>query len=283
MRSRELVAGTEILGRVALPRPYPPADPAVLAALTEQISSMDRVRPRMIGGDALPDPAGNEAAGCPDLERHVAAARRARRIERELGRQRHQHAHQGEGLVAELRRVLDLLGGRGYVDGWSLTERGEILRFVYSELDLLVVEVLQRGCFDRLAPPELAAFVSAFVFEPRSEEAPSSWPTPDLEDAGSELLEVWSDLVEDEVARELPETRPPEAGFATLAYHWARGLELDELLDEGDMAPGDFVRTSRQLLDLLRQLRDAVPALEPATSAAITAVDRGVVAAGGIG
>ncbi len=142
---------------------------------------------------------------------------------------------------------------------------------------------MERGSFDRLAPPELAAFVSAFVFEPRSEDASPVWPTPDLEDAWAALVEAWAELVEDENARGLPEMRPPEPGFGALAYHWAQGVELDELLEEDDMAPGDFVRTSRQLLDLLRQVRDAVPALEPAASAAISAVDRGVVAAGGIG
>jgi superfamily II RNA helicase len=49
------------------------------------------------------------------------------------------------------------------------------------------------------------------------------------------------------------------------------------------MAPGDFVRVSRQLADLLRQLRDAAPELRDETAAALRAVDRGVVAAQGVG
>ena len=44
---------------------------------------------------------------------------------------------------------------------------------------------------------------------------------------------------------------------------------------------GDFVRNCRQLLDLLRQLRDAYPALANVTRDAIKAIDRGVVAIGG--
>ena len=49
------------------------------------------------------------------------------------------------------------------------------------------------------------------------------------------------------------------------------------------MAPGDFVRVSRQLADLLRQLRDAVSELTVETGGALASIDRGVVAAQGVG
>jgi superfamily II RNA helicase len=49
------------------------------------------------------------------------------------------------------------------------------------------------------------------------------------------------------------------------------------------MAPGDFVRVSRQLADLLRQLRDAAAEIREEANAALHSVDRGVVAAQGVG
>lgn len=67
-----------------------------------------------------------------------------------------------------------------------------------------------------------------------------------------------------------------------LAYEWASGTEFDDLTTRG-MAPGDFVRVSRQLADLLRQIRDGVRELREDTSAALIDVDRGVVAAQGAG
>jgi superfamily II RNA helicase len=54
-----------------------------------------------------------------------------------------------------------------------------------------------------------------------------------------------------------------------------------ELFGEDDFAAGDFVRNCRQLLDLMRQIRDAYPSLSTAASAAISATDRGIVAVGG--
>jgi ATP-dependent RNA helicase HelY len=56
---------------------------------------------------------------------------------------------------------------------------------------------------------------------------------------------------------------------------------LRDLFGDDDFAAGDFVRNCRQLLDLLRQLRDAFPSISEAASDAVRAVDRGIVAAGG--
>jgi superfamily II RNA helicase len=49
------------------------------------------------------------------------------------------------------------------------------------------------------------------------------------------------------------------------------------------MAPGDFVRVSRQLVDLIRQLREAAPGIREEAMASLRAIDRGVVAAQGVG
>jgi ATP-dependent RNA helicase HelY len=78
----------------------------------------------------------------------------------------------------------------------------------------------------------------------------------------------------------IPESRLPDPGFATVAQAWAAGHDLDELFDD-DMAAGDFVRNCRQLIDVLRQLRDGFPVLRSVARDAVRRMDRGVVAAGG--
>jgi ATP-dependent RNA helicase HelY len=80
----------------------------------------------------------------------------------------------------------------------------------------------------------------------------------------------------------VPATRSPDAGFAATAWAWASGQELHTVLDD-DLTGGDFVRTVRQLADLLRQLAQVAPS--PATAeAARTAggtLARGVVLSAG--
>ncbi len=39
-------------------------------------------------------------------------------------------------------------------------------------------------------------------------------------------------------------------------FHWAEGKPLEDVLEETEMAPGDFVRNCKQLIDLLHQIED---------------------------
>jgi len=86
----------------------------------------------------------------------------------------------------------------------------------------------------------------------------------------------------EEADLQLPRTRAPDAGLAETAWRWARGQPLEHVLDRAELAPGDFVRNAKQLIDLLRQI--AVVAQRPDTAAAARrgadALQRGVVAAG---
>jgi ATP-dependent RNA helicase HelY len=171
----------------------------------------------------------------------------------------------------------------GYIEGWTLTGRGQRLRSIYNESDLLLSEALEQGLFQELEPAEIAALTSAFVYEPRS-DTPSlaEWPTAALAERWEALEALWKELVDRERALRLSPTRRPDPGFGITAHQWASGVEFDDLPTRG-MAPGDFVRVSRQLVDLVRQLRDSSPGLRDDAIAALRAIDRGVVAAQGVG
>jgi ATP-dependent RNA helicase HelY len=217
-------------------------------------------------------------AACPDRLAHVEAARRVREIEASLDRA---GAPSHGTLVDEFRAVLRLLERRGYVTGWDLEPPGTRLRRIYSEQDLLVSECLRGGIFSGCDDAELAALISAFVFEPRAEEVRDAFPNERTAAIGSQVMEVWRGIVADERSLRLQETRPPEFGFASLAYAWCQGADLDDLIDRSPVPAGDFVRVARQLLDLLRQVRDAEPALAGVARAALRSVDRGIVTTGG--
>jgi ATP-dependent RNA helicase HelY len=79
--------------------------------------------------------------------------------------------------------------------------------------------------------------------------------------------------------RGLELTREPDPGFARKAYWWASGSPLEKVLGEDD-APGDFVRSIKQLVDLLRQLEEIAtsPQLAQKMRTAIESLNRGVIA-----
>jgi ATP-dependent RNA helicase HelY len=131
----------------------------------------------------------------------------------------------------------------------------------------------------------MAAAVSVFTYESRGQGEGSTWfPTPRLRRRWTALAQLVGELNAAEDDAGLPLTRMPDPGFAALAYAWAEGEDLVEVIGEEEISGGDFVRNTKQLIDLLRQVGDTAP--EPATAhAARAAADRlmrGVVAASSV-
>jgi superfamily II RNA helicase len=191
-------------------------------------------------------------------------------------------------LVVQLDRRLAVLDGRGFVNGWRLTEDGAVLAGIYHESDLLVAEALRHGVFDGLPPPALAAVVSALTYEPRRAEPTSRPPGPEVAERLGALAGLCEGIRTDERRLGLRRTRRPEPGLATGVADWAAGVGLERVLDQVAVAPGDFVRNVRQLIDLVQQLAEAAPRVETRTAAAraVRLLRRGVVVAdepGGLG
>jgi ATP-dependent RNA helicase HelY len=218
---------------------------------------------------------------CPDLSRHLHFAERAANLEQEITRIGRRIGRRTATLARRFERVLAVLEARGYVEDWKLTPIGETLTSVYNEADLLVVEALRSDLFDRLDVAELAAVASTLVYETRGPEPPDfhGMPTRSSADAWRQLGDLWRAIRNDETDNGVELTREPDPGFADRAYHWASGMALEDVLEEDD-APGDFVRSCKQLVDLLRQLLDVDPPAELRANlrATVDAIHRGVVA-----
>jgi ATP-dependent RNA helicase HelY len=207
---------------------------------------------------------------------------------------RHRHA-----LTRRLERSLALLEQLGYVSraAWRLEAKGELLARLYHEADLLVAEALARGIFEGLDAAELAAVASGASFEARpgraSRRRHGPRRPPSRRAAGARTLipqrvvermarleQLGEELRALEHDAGLPRSRPVDGGFAEAAWRWARGSRLEVVLETSGLAPGDFVRNVRQLVDLLRQLGQHAPSTEVQARArqAATALERGVAA-----
>lgn len=271
MTAPELASAVH-LGQLDVPGPFRPSDRKFQQRATQRLRSFHPTSDRR-----LPTGIDHPVAACPDVEDHVRHARRAMKLQRKLS----QAGAGGTGsLVREFRSILSVLDARGYVDGWSLTSNGERLRTIYGSRDLLLAEAIRTGLLDDLSPADLAAASSAFMYEPRASDEPVPVPLA-LDEFAAALSRLASALGETEKVHGVRASPSPEFGFMEAAYHWAQGLELDEILDGLTMAPGDFVRQIRQLIDQLRQVRDGAPQLAATVTESLRKVDRGVVAARG--
>ncbi len=221
-----------------------------------------------------------------------------------------------ELLAEHLGRRLAVLEELGYVTGWQLTPAGQRLARIYHESDLLIAEALAAGVFDGAEPAVLAGVLSSVVFEHRrarrrpeaghrrsrqreEDRATACSVSPGSKDRLGQrrreevaqrlahLQAVAERLRALEEVHLVPRTPQTEPALAIPVAAWVRGASFATALDlaagrVGDLAPGDFVRTARQLADLLGQVSLVAPqaATAAAASAARNDLLRDVVAAG---
>jgi ATP-dependent RNA helicase HelY len=222
--------------------------------------------------------------GCQDREAHARYAERYMRLARETEALERRVAGRSHVIARTFDRVCRVLERLGYLDGDRVTPDGQRLGRLYTELDLLAAECLRRGLWDDLAPAELAACVSALSFESRQPDdvQPPRLPNGRVSPALAAMTRTWGELDQLEKDHDLSFLREPDFGFAWAAFRWARGVRLETVLDETpDLTPGDFVRSVKQLIDLLDQIAAAAQdrdGLAATARAAIDAMRRGVVA-----
>jgi ATP-dependent RNA helicase HelY len=215
------------------------------------------------------------------VDRHLKVANELTEVEAEVGKLRGQVRRRKGTIARTFERVLGVLRTLGYAEDWSLTPRGELLARVYNEADLLVVECLSKGWFTGLTPEELAAVASVFVYETRRRDEGEIPPTPELVRHERRISNLFRSLRSAERSHDVELLKEPDAGFMAQIYEWASGSSLEDLLEDRQSSAGDFVRSAKQVIDLLQQLRQVVdPASEVADTLAeaVDRVQRGVVA-----
>lgn len=231
--------------------------------------------------------------GCDEREDHARWAERYHRLLRDTRQLERRIEGRTNTIARTFDRICALLTDLDYLHGDEVTEDGRRLARLYGELDLLASECLREGVWDGLQPAELAACASALVYEARvaDDAAPPKLPTGPAKNALGEMVRIWGRLDALEEQHKINQAegvgqREPDLGFAWPAYRWASGHGLDEVLREIDMPAGDFVRWTKQLIDVLGQIAAAAPAGSPVTRNARKAVEgllRGVVAYSSVG
>ena len=221
-----------------------------------------------------------------DTEIRVAdspvSAKNIKRLRRDIEQMEQQTRHRSGSVGARFMDVVALLEDLGYIDDWSLTPKGETLSGIFHESDLLVVEVMDKGILNGLSINDLVAVLSTLIFEPRGGDtgAATRWPSDIIRQRFKRIEKVSQRLQDLQRERGLHVHRAPHGGLAFETSAWASGKPLSKILDP-DLTPGDFVRSIRQLIDLLRQIVNTTDNedLRQSAELAISSIDRGVVAA----
>jgi len=287
----------EPVGRIRLPRKFDARNPHLRKQVADSVRQavddlpLSVTRPRL--QKVVADPAvaaevdqlrdrmkAHPCHGCPEREDHARWTERYFKLQRDTETLARRVERRTNTVAREFDRVCEVLDALRYLDGDRVTDRGRGLMRIYSDLDLVAAEALREGMWDRLSPPQLAAVLSALVYEARrpAESAPRL-PGGAIATTIEAMQRLWVELERLEKDHKLAFLRPPDAGFAWTAYRWAEGDALDEILTRADLTAGDFVRQTKQLIDFAGQIADAAgdSPVRKTARAAIDLLRRGIV------
>ena len=199
---------------------------------------------------------------CHNCERFSLCDKQARKISREAQRVRHlqlQRAHFENYQKEQIASRLAVLEKLGYIEGETLLPRGQLASQIYG-YEMQITQLFFKGFFERLNEDEINVLMLAIVSEPRKH----SDFYKKLNDRGfKRMLEAAE--AEFKPVRKLESrfgvaelTPTLETQLSAVMLAWSRGCEFEELHQFASVADGDFVRSFRLVVDLLRQMRRAM-------------------------
>ncbi len=224
-------------------------------------------------------------AGCAEIQQHLRWGYHWMREHKELEQVRERYESRTGSVARTFDHICDVLTYLNYLQPASddkcsniisLTNRGQLLRRLYNELDIVFAQAICEGIFNNLTPVELLSCLSALVYESRGPSGGEPRRYPGGQDGAvfttvSRMKELFVRMNALCAKAHLPSLRPLEFGAVDIMYDWAQGADLSEILRNTDSTGGDFVRQAKRLIDLLTQLSVAGEYLN-----ALDGVDRNI-------
>ena len=161
----------------------------------------------------------------------------------------------------EQQRILDahlaVLDELGYLDGNELLPRGRIARGI-NGYELQVTELLFGGELENLPPKALALIFVGLIHEDRRREG--TWvPKRMFGDVRARVDGALHRTVLRIARLGLPVAlKRADWGLTPAVLAWAGGATLEELEEVSEALPGDFCRSLRMAIQLMRQARKAI-------------------------
>lgn len=222
---------------------------------------------------------------CPDRENHARWGERYHRLKKEIDQSVAQLESRTGQVAKVFERICVLLAELDYIrqanGEFEVTKAGLQLAKIYGERDLLIAECLKAGAWKNLDAAGMATMAACLVYEGRGEdsELEPKLPRGAFTEALIETEHIQQQLQEKQENYRLPKDQRLQLDMAWGVYRWATGAKLNDALKLTGLLAGDFIRWSKQIIDLLDQISVSADSQVAQTSyEAIDLVKRGIVA-----
>ncbi len=193
---------------------------------------------------------------CKSKHKCVSKHYQALKIKKKLDYWRELLEEQGELQLPLYEHKLEILRQLGYIDNNGLLPRGELASKIHTE-EITVTELYFHGYFHEMDIHEINALCLSLVYEYRRRGVTN----PDQNKLSPKLPEKLKSAkgFVNSLARQHLFIKPLETKLCNVMLEWSNGAAFEDIMNKIDVPEGDLIRAFRQVIDLLRQIRDALP------------------------
>jgi antiviral helicase SKI2 len=204
------------------------------------------------------------ARQCPNFLKHFAMCHDQWLIKSHIAELLQALSDQNLQLLPDYEQRIQVLKDLGFVDSDARIQlKGKVAAEIHSADELVLTELILDNVLADFEPAEIAALLSAFVFQEKTDSAPTLTAT--LEKGKDAIVRISekvnnvqtlhqvilsADDSNDFVSR-------PRFGLTEVVYEWARGMTFKNITDLTDVLEGTIVRTITRLDETCREVKNA--------------------------
>jgi antiviral helicase SKI2 len=167
-------------------------------------------------------------------------------------------------LLPDYEQRIRVLADLGFVDNDSrILLKGKVAAEIHSADELVLTELILDNVLADYDPAEIAALLSAFVFQEKTESVPTL--TAALERGREAIVRISEKVNAVQTAHQVILSSDdsndfvsrPRFGLTEVVYEWARGMPFKNITDLTDVLEGTIMRTITRLDETCREVKNA--------------------------
>lgn len=203
------------------------------------------------------------ATHCPNFVKHFAMCNDQWVIKETIAQLKQQLSDQNLQLLPDYEQRLLVLNDLSFIDDASRIQlKGKVACEIHSGDELILTELILENVLREYEPAEIAAMLSAFVFQEKTECEPSL--TDKLTKARNTIVDISKRVYEVQTMHQVMDTAEANDfeggrpfGLMEVVYEWARGMSFKNITDLTDVMEGTIVRTITRLDETCREVKNA--------------------------
>jgi antiviral helicase SKI2 len=225
----------------------------------------------------------------PSIENQVKSVERIFTLQRKVETLNHLLSNEALQLFPDFLQRKAVLHRLGYVDeSGTVCIKGRVACEVNSCDELIATEMVFEGLLNEMDPEEIAAVLSALVYQEKKEEELDSELPDSIVQCCHQMKTIALNLgrLQKEAGLELDPSEYTDAslrfGLVHVVYEWALGVPFKSICELTDAQEGSIVRCITRLDELCREIRNCArvvgnPTLYRKMEAASAAIKRDIV------